>query len=268
MEENKNQLSTTTLKKYYIAQVLNPKTNQVVFLFAEINPQQKVTPKPFADFFQALKFFIDIASETKVASNVYFNKANKYEGFASLPQAKVIMVKAPTIKVPKDKVIDFLKQNNLITPLSVISIANDRTIAMSAQSFGMNDLAKNVKLTLLNTSLKLDEVLPSHIKGELPGYEVKIEKVLINDKRLEVFYFIKKGNVESSVYIKDMSGFGTDKIVVSSARTLYDDVQLKERKAAKEENKASTVQWIVLGFLIFMSFLNLLLYILLAIKAI
>ena len=54
-----------------------------------------------------------------------------------------------------------------------------------------------------------------------------------------------------------MSGFGTDKIVVSSARTLYDDVQLKERKAAKEENKASTVQWIVLGFLIFMSFLNL-----------
>ena len=33
MEENKNQLSTTTLKKYYIAQVLNTKKNQVVFLF-------------------------------------------------------------------------------------------------------------------------------------------------------------------------------------------------------------------------------------------
>ena len=57
MEENKNQLSTTTLKKYYIAQVLNPKTNQVVFLFVEINPQQKVTPKPFADFFSSIKIF-------------------------------------------------------------------------------------------------------------------------------------------------------------------------------------------------------------------
>ena len=51
-------------------------------------------------------------------------------------------------------------------------------------------------------------------------------------------------------------------------RAYRTDVHLKERKAAKEENKASTVQWIILGFLIFMSFLNLLLYILLAIKTI
>ena len=49
-------------------------------------------------------------------------------------------------------------------------------MAMSAQSFGMNDLAKNVKLTLLNISLKLDEVLPSHIKGELLGMKLKLKK--------------------------------------------------------------------------------------------
>ena len=64
---------------------------------------------------------------------------------------------------------------------------------------------------------------------------------MINDGKLDIYYAVSKdGKIKSSPFIKSMTGFGTEKIEVSTARSIYEDMQIKTQNDASISKRFQT----------------------------
>ena len=213
--------------KYYISQIINPETKKLEYLFAEMIEGKTENPKLFLSFIKAISFFVKVATRAKVAGNLYFinpiDEQNKYEGFVNLLQAKAIVKSIKAFKMKENKAIDFieyLKENNLMSLLDSELIDSDKTLTIYSQIFSMNKFAENVKLMFSRNITDLNDINISDLKGQLENYEVNIEKILKQDKKIYVFYSISKNGLKSFTYIKEASEFEKE-ITFSDKSKLY-----------------------------------------------
>ena len=214
-------------RKYYLSQILNPETKKLEYLFAEMIEGKTESPKLFLSFIKAISFFVKVAAKAKVAGNLYFidptDEQNKYQGFVNLLQAKAIVKSIKAFKMKDNKVVDFikfLKEKNLMSLLDNELIDSDKVLTIYSQIFSMNNFAENVKLMFSRNITDVNDINISDLKGQLEDYEVNIEKISKQDKKLYVFYFISKNGLKSFTYIKEISGFEKE-ITFSDKPKLY-----------------------------------------------
>ena len=252
-----------TVKKFYILERTNPVTKKLGFYFNEIGTKNPA--RGFLNFIDALKSFILVGRESKVPCVLYFHRLGSYRGFVTLEQASVILYKISKIKIDNTKIIAQLEANKLIQPLTANKYASDTTMAVAIQEFDLDEKAKDVKITVLSPLKKIDEIVMGDIRAELPGFTVEIAKILINDDKLDVYYAIKKDASKSSVFIKSLSGFG-GKIQLSTARSIYEDMQMKSRSDNKLSAKFESKAWIFLSVLSVAAVITFILFVIIALK--
>ena len=254
-----------TVKKYYIMQRLNATTKTPVFFFNEMGV--KTPAKQFNEFTLALKAYIDIAKNLKEKTILYFHKDGSYRGFTLFKQAILIADKISKLKINNLVIIDELEKNKLISPISVNSQASEATMAMAVTALDLDNKAKDAKFILSNTQKAIDEVVINDLKADLPGFQVEIIKTVVNENKLDIYYTISKdGKTKSSPFIKSMTGFGTQKIELSTARSIYEDMNIKTQVDANLNKRFQVKAWIFFTTLTVMIALSIILLVLVLIK--
>lgn len=251
------------IKKFYILERMNPSTKVLGFYFNQIGIKEAA--RGFVNFLDALKAFIATAKESKEQCILYFHRQGAYRGFVTLEQATAILFKLSKIKVDNTKIIAQLEANKMISPLTANKFASEQTMAVAIQEFDLDEKAKDVQLSLVSPNKPIDEIVMGDIKAELPGFTVEIAKILINDDKLDVYYAIKKDASKSSVFIKSLSGFG-GKIQLSTARSIYEDMQMKSRSDNKLSAKFESKAWIFLSVLSVAAVITFILFVIIALK--
>ena len=224
----------------------------------------KTPAKQFNEFTLALKAYIDIAKNLKEKTILYFHKDGSYRGFTLFKQAMLIADKISKLKLV---IIDELEKNKLISPISVNSQASEATMAMAVTALDLDNKAKDAKFILSNTQKAIDEVVINDLKADLPGFQVEIIKTVVNENKLDIYYTISKdGKIKSSPFIKSMTGFGTQKIELSTARSIYEDMNIKTQVDANLNKKFQVKAWIFFTTLTVMIALSIILLVLVLIK--
>ena len=118
-----------------------------------------------------------------------------------------------------------------------------------------------------NTQKAIDEVVINDLKADLPGFQVEIIKTVVNENKLDIYYTISKdGKTKSSPFIKSMTGFGTQKIELSTARSIYEDMNIKTQVDANLNKRFQVKAWIFFTTLTVMIALSIILLVLVLIK--
>ena len=255
-----------TIKKYYIMQRNNASTKMPVFFFNEM--LNKTPAKQFNEFINALNAYVEAGNSIKEKSIIYFHKDGEYQGFATLRQIEDLVKKISKIKINNLLIIDELKQNKLISPIvTTKSDSSSSTMAMAVTALDLDEKAKEIKFTIKEKDKPIEDIVIGDIKSDLPGFQVEIIKTIINDGKLDIYYTVSKdGKTKSNPFIKSTSGFGTEKIEVSTARSIYEDMQIKTQNDASISKRFQTKAWIMFTALSVMAIMSLIILVMVLIK--
>ena len=255
-----------TIKKYYIMQRNNASTKMPVFFFNEM--LNKTPAKQFNEFINALNAYVEVGNSIQEKSIIYFHKDDQYQGFATLKQIEDLVKKISKIKINNLLIIDELKQNKLISPIATTkSDSSSSTMAMAVTALDLDEKAKEIKFTIKEKDKPIEDIVIGDIKSDLPGFQVEIIKTIINDGKLDIYYTVSKdGKTKSNPFIKSISGFGTEKIEVSTARSIYEDMQIKTQNDASISKRFQTKARIMFTALSVMAVMSLIILVMVLIK--
>ena len=190
-----------------------------------------------------------------------------YKGY--LPYEKVISLvdKLSKEKVNNKTIIESLVTNKVLLPIVMPKGKSDTTMAMAVTALDLDEKAKEIKFMLSSKDKAIEDVVMGDIKWDLPGFQVEIIKTMINDGKLDIYYTVSKdGKIKSSPFIKSMTGFGTQKIELSTARSIYEDMNIKTQVDANLNKKFQVKAWIFFTTLTVMIALSIILLVLVLIK--
>ena len=254
-----------TVKKFYLAERINPSTKLPIFFINEMGV--KTPAKQFNEFLSGLNEFINTAKDYKASAAIYFHKDDMYKGY--LPYEKVISLvdKLSKEKVNNKTIIESLVTNKVLLPIVMPKGKSDTTMAMAVTALDLDEKAKEIKFMLSSKDKAIEDVVMGDIKWDLPGFQVEIIKTMINDGKLDIYYTVSKdGKIKSSPFIKSRTGFGSQKIEVSTARSIYEDMQIKTQNDASISKKFQTKAWIMFTALSVMAIISLIILVMVLIK--
>ena len=221
------------------------------------------------EFINALNAYVEAGNSIKEKSIIYFHKDGEYQGFATLRQIEDLVKKISKIKINNLLIIDELKQNKLISPIAITKSdsSSSSTMAMAVTALDLDEKAKEIKFTIKEKDKPIEDIVIGDIKSDLSGFQVEIIKTIINDGKLDIYYTVSKdGKTKSNPFIKSISGFGTEKFEVSTARSIYEDMQIKTQNDASISKRFQTKAWIMFTALSVMAVMSLIILVMVLIK--
>ena len=170
-------------------------------------------------------------------------------------------------KINNKTIIEYLVTNKVLLPIDMPKGKSDTTMAMAVTALDLDEKAKEIKFMLSSKDKDIEDIVIGDIKWELPGFQVEIIKTMINDGKLDIYYTVSKdGKIKSSPFIKSMTGFGSQKIEVSTARSIYEDMQIKTQNDASISKRFQTKAWIMFTALSVMAVMSLIILVMVLIK--
>lgn len=120
-------------KKYYLTERVSSLTNTLTFYVNEIGANTQ--PKQSIEFKNALKWFIETEKDDKKSpAKIYFHKDGEYKGYLTYQKAKEILGKFDNWKIDGKTPIEYLVDNQLLTPFIKENQPSNSTMVMSIES--------------------------------------------------------------------------------------------------------------------------------------
>lgn len=197
----------STLDKYYISEKPIKKTGDIEFNFKKA--KQK-TSRKYDEFIDALKEFIFVSETSKNNTRVWFHRNGAYRGSVDLAKAKIILDRLTQQAVEKQRIIEYLEQENLVDKPEPKKVTKKVIIVEEPKPIDLNQEAKEATFFVPNSDLMLaSEVQKDDIVASTPtrGCEVFVTNIYPGNGQMEVEYVVKNENNQSDPQIKTLYGF-------------------------------------------------------------
>ena len=161
--------------------------------------------------------------------------------------------------VENKNAIEYVVTNKLISPLAINKDGKkviDSTMVMAQIEFDLERKAKDVIFKLTNPKATVENIVVEDITTEeMKNYTVDIVKLERNFDSIDVSYNLINGKYKSQLYIKTLSNLGKN-LEMSKARTINEDIEIKEHQQYVEVRNFKTKVWISVSILIALAILS------------
>ncbi|ADN68791.1 hypothetical protein [Mycoplasmopsis fermentans] len=229
-----------TLDKYYISEKPIKKTGDIEFNFKKA--KQK-TSRKYDEFIDVLKEFIFVSETSKNDTRVWFHRNGAYRGSVDLAKAKIILDRLTQQAVEKQRIIEYLEQENLVDKPEPKKVTKKVIIVEEPKPIDLNQEAKEATFFVPNSDLMLaSEVQKDDIVASTPtrGCEVFVTNIYPSNGQMEVEYVVKNENNQSDSQIKTLYGFKQNP-VVEEIITISDEEEKKLESNIVEDTEPAEV---------------------------
>ena len=243
-------------RKFYIMERTD-NNGALTFYLNEVGESKN--PEKLKDFKEVLQKFLDILKNYTGKALVYFHANWTYKGFATVEQVKKIIETLTANNVENKNAIEYIITNKLISPLAINKDGKkviDSTMVMAQIEFDLERKAKDVIFKLTNPKATVENIVVEDITTEeMKNYTVDIVKLERNFDSIDVSYNLINGKYKSQLYIKTLSNLGKN-LEMSKARTINEDIEIKEHQQYVEVRNFKTKVWISVSILIALAILS------------
>ena len=242
-------------RKFYIMERTD-NNGALTFYLNEVGESKNA--EKFKDFKNSLQKFVDSLKDYTGKALVYFHANWTYKGFATIEQAKKIIETLTANNVENKNAVEYIVTNKLISPLATNKDGKkviDSTMVMAQIEFDLERKAKDVIFKLTNPKATVENIVIEDITTEeMKNYKVDIVKLERNFDSIDVSYNLIHDKYKSQLYIKTLSNLGKN-LEISKARTINEDIEIKEHQQYVEVRNFKTKVWISVSILIALAIL-------------